>query len=82
MARVVCEVRPGLASFVRFVIVTGADGRRESLQVDADFLAHENGTALLPVGVVYQDKDRALIEFPTMADSGTYRLWAPISALR
>jgi hypothetical protein len=82
VARVVCEVRPGLASFVRFAIVTGADGRRESLQVDADFLTHENGTALLPVGVVYQEKDRALIEFPTMADSGAERLWVSTSALR
>lgn len=82
MPLVVCEVKPGLASFVRFAIVRDLNGRRESLQVDEDFLTHENGHSYLPVGLVYQDKERALIELPQEADSGARRLWVAPADLR
>ncbi len=37
----------------------------------------------LPIGVVYRDKEKgvALIEFPVEADSGTHRIWVPLTSL-
>jgi hypothetical protein len=69
-----------MASLTRFAIIKDLNGRRESLQIDADFLTVENGQNYLPVGVVYRDPEKVLIELPTEADSGTNRLWvAPFS---
>jgi hypothetical protein len=82
MPLVACEVRPGLASFARFALVKDLSGREESLQVKADFLTYENGQAYLPVGVVYRDQEKVLIELSHEADSGTYRLWVAPSDLR
>jgi hypothetical protein len=82
MALLACEVQPGMASFARFAIVTDPNGQQESLQVNADFLTYDSGQAYLPVGVVYQDRDRALIELPHQADSGTQRLWISPADLR
>ncbi len=58
------------------------NGRQESLQVNDDFLTYEEGRSYLPVGVVYRDKDKVLIEFPHEADSGTYRIWVSPVNLR
>jgi hypothetical protein len=68
-------MKPGLAPFTRYAIVTDLSGRRESLQVNADFLTVENGQAYLPIGIVYRDQEKILIELPHEADSGTHRLW-------
>jgi hypothetical protein len=82
MALLACDVRPGMASFSRFAIVKDCDGHHESLQVNADFLTYDNGQTYLPVGVVYRDRDQALIELPHQADSGTQRLWISSADLR
>lgn len=62
MALLACEVRPGLASFARFAILEDREGRHESLQVNADFVTFDDGQAYLPVGVVFQDRDRVLVK--------------------
>jgi len=82
VADLVCDVRPGMASFSRFAIIKDLDSRRHSIQVNADFLTQDNGQSYLPVGVVYRGGDRVLIEFPHESDTGTYRIWVAPSDLR
>ncbi len=82
MPLIPCEVRPGQASFVRYAIVKDLNGRREYIQVDKDFLTYENGQSYLPVGVVYRDPEKVLIELSHEADSGTHRLWVAPSDVR
>jgi hypothetical protein len=82
MPELLCEVRPGMASFSRFAIVKDLEGCQHSIQVDADFLGQHDGHSYLPVGVVYRGPDRVLIEFSHEADTGTYRFWVAPSDLR
>jgi hypothetical protein len=78
MAKIRCEkVSEGLrqseavASFVDF------HGRRHFIRVERDFLAEQNGTTFLPVGIVHVDpKTKAvLVELPHEAETGANRLW-------
>jgi hypothetical protein len=78
------SVGKGLRNSERTVAVRDVHGRREFLRVEADFLTSEGGRPWLPVGKIYEDKDRqiALIELPQEAASGTNRLWVRLSAVR
>jgi hypothetical protein len=64
-------------------IVWDVGGRRHFLTVDRDFLTIKEEKFYLPIGTVYEDKEKgvALIEFPFEADSGSYRAWVPLLAL-
>ena len=83
MALVLCEVHPGLGKDDASVAVQDVRSLRTFLNVDRAFLTRDNAQTYLPVGVVCRDRDRgvALIELPQEADSGTHRLWVPVSSL-
>jgi hypothetical protein len=83
MALVLCEVRPGLGQNDASVGVEDVRHVRSFLHVDLDFLTRQHDRTYLPVGLVYQDAEKgvALIELPFEADSGTWRLWVPLSSL-
>ena len=83
MVLVQCEVRPGIGSLDASVAVRDTANARTFLQIDRDFPTQRDGQTYLPVGLVYRDKEKgvALIEFPVEADSGTHRLWVPLSSL-
>ena len=78
MARLLCDqVSAGLRPSERTIAVKDIHGRTQFLRVELAFLTHEDGKYWLPVGKVYEDKQReiALVELPQEAESGTNRLW-------
>jgi hypothetical protein len=77
MAQVVCEVGPGLRESEKTAVVKDVFNRRHHLRVEEGFLANEQGTYYLPIGIVGVDdaKGLALIELPHESDSGISRLW-------
>ena len=83
MVLVQCEVRPGVGSIVASVAVCDTANVPTFLQIDRDFPTQRQGRTYLPVGLVYKDKEKgvALIELPVEADSGTHRLWVPLSSV-
>jgi hypothetical protein len=83
MALVLCEVHPGVGAVATSVAVRDTSDVRTFLAVEREFLTQRRGRQYLPVGLVYQDKERgvALIEFPTEADSGAHRIWVSVSSL-
>jgi hypothetical protein len=83
MEHVLCEVHPGLGKRDASVAVQDVQNVRTFLHVDRDFLTREHDRIYLPVGIVRRDRERgvALIELPQEADSGTHRLWVPLSSL-
>jgi hypothetical protein len=77
MAQLVCEkVTRGLRESEVVATIRDIHGRREFLRVEKDFLYFENEKYYLPVGVVYEDKERniALIELPQESEAGNQRL--------
>ncbi|HEV3387275.1 MAG TPA: hypothetical protein VG097_20825 [Gemmata sp.] len=84
MTHVVCDVADGLRPAEATVSIRTYSGRVEYLPLDRGMLSRENGTHLLPVGVIYQDesKDAAFVELPDEADSGTSRVWVRLSDMR
>ncbi|MCI0464612.1 MAG: hypothetical protein L0Z62_47405 [Gemmataceae bacterium] len=66
------------------IAVPDENGKRESLRVGKGMISHVNGKTYLPVGVVQFDYRgrRALVELPTEAGSGTWRLWVPFHQFR
>jgi hypothetical protein len=84
MALLVCDsVTKGLRPSERTVSVRDVQGRREFLRVELGFLTEEGGKYWLPVGKVYEDKERglALVELPQEGESGANRLWVRVSDL-
>lgn len=81
---VVCEYRPGPGEILGSVAVRDVENVRTFLSIDRSYVYHEQGQTFLPIGVVYQDRERgvALIEFPEEADSGAHRIWVPLTSLR
>lgn len=59
-------------------------GNRQFLGVGKGFLTREADRTYLPIRVIEVDRfrGRALVQLPYEADSGTYRIWVPISAFR
>jgi hypothetical protein len=86
MPYVLCSVDEGLRPSEATVEVRDIDDRSEFLRVDRDFVKSFDNRHYLPIGIVYRDKesgkDLVLIELPHEADSGTNRLWVPISSIR
>ena len=66
------------------VAVPDEDGKRESLCVGKGLIRRANGKTYLPVGVVQLDYRgrRALVELPTEAGSGNWRIWVPFHHFR
>jgi hypothetical protein len=86
MPYVACNVDEGLRPSEVTVEVRDIDKRSEFLRVDGHFVKCFDGQHYLPIGIVYRDKesgrDLVLIELPHEADSGTNRVWVPISSIR
>jgi hypothetical protein len=83
MPLVLCEVRRGADQITDSVAVRDITNVRTFLQIDQGFVTQRQGQSYLPIGVVYRDREKgvALIELPVEADSGTHRLWVPLSSL-
>lgn len=83
MARVLCEVSPGLRESEKTVIVKDVFNRRHHLRVEDGYLTTDGDRHYLPIGVVGVDdaKGLALIELPHESDSGISRLWVRQSEL-
>src|SRR5438034_113806 len=83
LPEVLCEVRPGADKITDSVAVRDVTSVRTFLSIQRDFLIQRQGRMYLPIGVVYQDREKgvALIEFPVEADSGAHRIWVPLSSL-
>jgi hypothetical protein len=83
MVHIQCEVRPGPGTVACSVGVRDTNNVQTFLTVQQDFVAQRQGKYYLPIGVVYQDREKgvALIEFPVEADSGAHRIWVPLSSL-
>jgi hypothetical protein len=83
MPLVLCEVRPGAGKVAVSVGIRDITNVRTFLTIDRDFVAKRQGQTYLPIGVVHRDRDKgvALIELPVEADSGTHRLWVPLSSV-
>jgi hypothetical protein len=75
MAYVQCEVQDGLRASEATVSVTTIDGDQLFLRVERDFVQHQGDKNLLPIGIVFSESDRTLIELPHESDSGMNRLW-------
>lgn len=56
----------------RTVVVTAADGARETMIVDKESIDDSSIDVGYPVG---SDKDRLLVELPRETMSGRWRLW-------
>jgi hypothetical protein len=86
MSYVRCDIDEGLRPSEVTVEVRDVDGRPEFLRVDRDVVAEFDNQPYLPIGIVYRDKESGknlvLIELPHEADSGTNRLWVPMSSIR
>ncbi|MBI3821869.1 MAG: hypothetical protein HY289_04210, partial [Planctomycetes bacterium] len=83
MVLVECDVHPGIGNIDASVVVRDTANVRTFLQIDRDFPTNRKGQSYLPVGLIYRDKEKgvALIELAVEADSGTHRLWVPVSSL-
>ncbi|MCZ2341478.1 MAG: hypothetical protein LC104_06730 [Bacteroidales bacterium] len=80
ISEVECEVLVAKGMFDSKVVqVVDTDEKRHVLRVPD--LNEDGGKNYLPVGLVAVDKinKRALIEFPSEADSGTKRAWIALS---
>jgi hypothetical protein len=84
MARVICEVGPGLRESEKTVAVKDVFNRKHHLRVEEGYVTPEGGAHYLPIGVVGVDdaKGLALIELPHESDSGISRLWVRRSDLK
>ena len=82
MPYVECAISDGLRASEVTVEVRDVDDRPEFLRVHRDFVKEFENQHYLPIGIVGQDKDLALIELPHEADSGANRLWVDRSSLR
>ncbi len=71
-------VRNGILD-TQVVAVADAEGNHQFLRVGKGEVVEENDKAYLPVWVVQLDHggQRALVELPSEADSGTRRMWIP-----
>jgi hypothetical protein len=83
MAWVRCETKTGLSPSQAVAAVKDVYGQPHFLLVDRDYLTVRNGASYLPVGVVFQDREKgvALIEFAEEADSGAWRAWVSLADL-
>ena len=79
---VLCASRPGLRDGEAAVTVVDARGARHCLRVERDLLRVLDERAYPLVGVVGWLAQRALVELPHGADSGTQRLWVEIDRVR
>lgn len=78
MTQLPCEqVTQGLRESERTVAVRDVHGRRQFLRVELDFLTRDGDRYWLPVGKVYEDRERGLtlVELPQEAETGANRLW-------
>ena len=78
MAELICErVGPGMRESERTVAVKDVQGKREYLRVPQGFLTVVGEQHYLPVGVVYEDKNKGLVlvELPQEGECGSSRLW-------
>jgi hypothetical protein len=78
VAELICErVGPGMRDSERTVAVKDVRGRREYLRVPRGFLTSVGDKHYLPVGVVYEDREKqlVLIELPQEGECGSSRLW-------
>ena len=78
MVLIACEqVTQGLRDSERTIAVRDVHGRRQFLRVEYDFLTREAGKYWLPVGKIYEDRERGLtlVELPQEAETGANRLW-------
>jgi hypothetical protein len=67
----------------RTVAVRDVQGRREFLRVPDGFLTAVGEKYYLPVGVVYEDRDKqlVLVELPQEGECGSSRLWVRVGDL-
>ena len=82
MAGVLCErVGAGMRPSERAVTVQDVRGHSELILVEHDFLTVQGDRTYLPVGVVFIDRDRAvvLVEFPHEPLTGGNRVWVRAS---
>lgn len=78
MTQVPCEqVTQGLRDSERTIALRDVRGRRHFLRVELDYLTHHGDRYWLPVGKVYEDRERGLtlVELPQEAETGANRLW-------
>jgi hypothetical protein len=81
---VLCEVYDANPEWVAVEVgVRDTNNVPSYLEIQRDFVAHQNDKTYLPIGVVYRDKEKgsALIEFPVEAWSGAHRIWVPLTSL-
>ena len=78
MAKLRCEsITAGLRDSEAVAIFVDVRGRRHFIRVERDFLSEQDGTSLLPIGIVNFDPKTkfVLIELPHEAETGANRLW-------
>lgn len=68
----------------QLVAVPDESGRRHFLRLGQGNLTEDEGKTYLPIGVVDLDNrgQRALVELPMEAGSGTRRIWVPYKRFR
>jgi hypothetical protein len=71
------SVTPGLRSDERTVTIMDAQGRRDFIRLESDYLVDQSGTNYLPVVCLEEDKEKGviLIELPHESEGGNNRLW-------
>jgi hypothetical protein len=82
MALVACDI-VGTFGPNLIAVVLDADGKAVELVVDRSSVSRlKDGCQAVDLGIVGQDADRVLVEFPQEAASGAWRAWVPSGSFR
>ncbi len=82
MLMIRCQaITEGMRSDEKTITLLDANGKKEFLRLEPDYLVEKDGETWLPVAVLREDNSKGvyLIEFPHESEGGTNRIWVRAS---
>lgn len=78
---VVEKIGVGMRPSEAIVTIRDAEGRKDFLRVERDFLANIGGRYYLPVALIHEDgpQGRMLVELPQESEIGANRIWVRVT---